>query len=202
MLNKAPNTESAQALRKAHDESAPSMQHTASVPTASALAAPPFSFKALYVRILLRILPGLLSIFHHFSRKIQAEANYLEPGYSFMLKVEGTPLACACIRTEKASFARIAPARIASDVEPGSGLDSSQQGAQTIDYVIAFRSLNFAFACFSGSMSLKDALAQRAFSTRGPNNTGVSLTYMFNALLSIFFGWRTAYRAPKRTAVA
>ena len=71
--------------------------------------------------------------------------------------------------------------------------------AVTIDYVIAFRSLAYAFACFSGNMTLKDALAQRAFSTRGPNDMGVALTYLFTALLKIFFGWRAAYR---RGAVA
>ncbi len=90
------------------------------------------------------------------------------------------------------------PERVARDVEPGSGLTSAQADTVTIDYVIAFCSLAYAFDCFSGGMTLKQALAQRAFSTRGPNNTGVSLTYMFTALLKTFFGWRAAYRTPKR----
>ncbi len=157
-------------------------------------------FKALYVRILLRLLPPLLALLRHPSSKIRAEAEYLEPGYTFMLSVGGTNLSCTCTRTEKGSFKRVPPARIARDVEPGSGLPSSEGSAVTVDYVIAFRSLAYAFDCFSGGMSLKSALAQRAFSTRGPNNTGVSLTYMFTALLKMFFGWRSAYRAPKRKA--
>lgn len=71
---------------------------------------------------------------------------------------------------------------------------SADAQAFTVDYVIAFRSLAYAFACFTGGVTLKAALAQRAFSTRGPNNTGVALTYMFTALLKLFFGWRAAYR--------
>ena len=42
------------------------------------------------------------------------------------------------------------PAAIASDVEPGSGLASADAQAFTVDYVIAFRSLAYAFACFTG----------------------------------------------------
>lgn len=151
----------------------------------------------LYVRILLRLLPFLLSVFRHFSRTIQAEINYLAPGYTFMLTVCDTNLACTCRRTTSGSFRRVSPTMLACDVEPGSGLNSANTLAITVDYVIAFRSLAYAFACFSGGMTLKDALAQRAFSTRGPNNTGVALTYMFTALLKLFFGWRTAYRTPK-----
>ena len=85
-------------------------------------------------------------------------------------------------------------------MEPGSGLPSTDASAVTVDYVIAFRSLAFAFACFSGGETLKEALAERAFSTRGPNDTGVALTYMFTALLKLFFGWRAAYRTPKPLA--
>ena len=109
-------------------------------------------------------------------------------------------LACACRRTASGSFKRVPPAAIASDVEPGSGLASADAQAFTVDYVIAFRSLAYAFACFTGGVTLKAALAQRAFSTRGPNNTGVALTYMFTALLKLFFGWRAAYRTPKPLA--
>lgn len=152
--------------------------------------------QALYVRILLRLLPVLINLFKHVSPKIRAEVDYLEPGYMFMLSVEGTDLSCACRRTASGAFERVPPADIARDVEPGSGLASADAHAVAIDYVIAFRSLAFAFACFTGGMTLKDALAQRAFSTRGPNNTGVALTYMFTALLRMFFGWRAAYRTP------
>lgn len=151
--------------------------------------------KKLYVRILLRLLPLLISVFRHISPKIRAEIDYLASGYTFMLRVEGTNLACACRRMPSGSFKRVAPQDIASDTEPGSGLKSAQPQAISIDYVISFRSNAYAFACFSGGMTLKDALAQRAFSTRGPNNTGVALTYLFTALLRMFFGWRKVYRS-------
>ncbi len=151
-------------------------------------------FQALYVRIMLRMLPHLITLLRHPSRRIQAETNYLPEGYTFMLRVDGTDLSCACQRADTGAFKRVRPTDIARDVEPGSGLASSDPNATYIDYVIAFRSLAYAFACFSGGMTLKDALAERAFSTRGPNNTGVALTYMFTALLKMFFGWRSAYR--------
>lgn len=154
--------------------------------------------QALYVRVLLRLLPLLITVFRHLSPKIRAEIDYLDPGYTFQLSVQGTGLSGTCRRTASGSFKRVAPARIARDVEPGSGLASSDPGAVIVDYVIDFRSLPFAFRCFSGGETLKDALAERAFSTRGPNDTGVALTYLFTALLKMFFGWRAAYRnAPK-----
>ncbi len=156
--------------------------------------------QVLYVRALLRLLPHLINLLRHASRKIQDEADYLKPGYTFMLRVEGTNLACACRRKTSGSFKRVPPTALARDVEPGSGLASADAQAITVDYVIAFRSPAYAFACFSGGMTLKQALAERAFSTRGPNNTGVALTYMFTALLKMFFGWRAAYRTPKPAA--
>ena len=99
-------------------------------------------------------------------------------------------------------FAAVASpaAAIVTALVAGSGLASADAQAFTVDYVIAFRSLAYAFACFTGGVTLKAALAQRAFSTRGPNNTGVALTYMFTALLKLFFGWRAAYRTPKPLA--
>ena len=98
-------------------------------------------FQSLYVRVLLRLLPHLINVFKHVSPKIRAEVDYLEPGYTFMLSVNGTDLACACRRTASGSFKRVPPAAIASDVEPGSGLASADAQAFTVDYVIAFRSL-------------------------------------------------------------
>lgn len=147
-----------------------------------------------YVRVLLRLLPHLITWFRHVSPKIRAEIDYLKPGYTFMVSANGTNLCCVCQTTATGAFKRIKPAQVAHDTEAGSGLPSANPAAQTIDYVIAFRSLAYAFACFSGGTTLKDALAQRAFSTRGPNNTGVALTYLFTALLKLFFGWRKAYR--------
>lgn len=150
--------------------------------------------KKLYVRILLRMLPFLSSNMRYLSNKVQDEIDYLDVGYTYLLEVKGTDLSCVCTKTERGTFRRVPPSDVATDVEPGSGLPSSQDGATTIDYVIAFRSLDYAFACFSGGESLQDALAERAFTTRGPNNTGVSLTYLFTALLRSFFFWRRAYR--------
>lgn len=154
--------------------------------------------QALYVRVLLRLLPLLISVLRHESKRIQAEIDYLAPGCTFKIAVAGTGLSCVCAKTKASSLRRVPPARVARDVEPGSDLPSADPAAQTIDYVIEFRSLAYAFDCFSANMTLKRALAERAFSTRGPNDAGVALTYMFTALLRMFFGWRAAYRAEER----
>ena len=156
--------------------------------------------RTLYVRILLRLLPILVSLFRPLSKRIAAETAYLEPGFTFQLTVQGTSLSCVCRRKPSGGFKRVPPARVARDVEPGSGLASADPSDVTIDYVIAFRSLAYAFDCFSAKMTLSDALAQRAFSTRGPNRAGVARTYMFTALLRMFFGWRGAYRNAPRIA--
>ena len=66
-------------------------------------------FQSLYVRVLLRLLPHLINVFKHVSPKIRAEVDYLEPGYTFMLSVNGTDLACACRRTASGSFKRVPP---------------------------------------------------------------------------------------------
>ena len=50
--------------------------------------------QALYVRVLLRLLPHLITLLRHVSPKIRAEVAYLAPGYTFMLSVRGTDLAC------------------------------------------------------------------------------------------------------------
>lgn len=154
--------------------------------------------QALYVRSLMRMLPLLINIFRHVSPKVQAEIDYLQPGFTFQLSVQGTDLTGTCRRSGKGSFKRVPSTLIARDVEPGSGKPSADPHAATVDYVIDFRSLPFAFRCFSGGELLKEALAERAFSTRGPNDAGVALTYLFTALLKMFFGWRAVYRtAPK-----
>ena len=54
--------------------------------------------RGLYVRVLLRLLPPLLSLFRHVSPKIRAEVGYLKPGYTFQLTVNGTNLSCVCRR--------------------------------------------------------------------------------------------------------
>lgn len=154
--------------------------------------------QALYVRVLLRLLPLLINVFKCASPKVRAEIDYLKPGYTFQLSVQGTDLVGICRRTDAGSFKRVPPSRVARDVEPGSDQPSSDPQAATVDYVIDFRSVPFAFQCFSGGKTLKAALSERAFSTRGPNDTGVALTYMFTALLKMFFGWRKAYRAEPK----
>lgn len=151
--------------------------------------------KAFYVRTLLRMMPFLSSNMRYISRAIQAEIDYLDVGYTYMLRIQGTNLSCVCQKTEKGAFRRVLPSELAPDVEPGSGQPSTEPYVVTVDYVIEFRSLDYAFQCFSGVKTLKEALAERAFTTRGPNNTGVSLTYMFTALLRSFFFWRRAYRS-------
>ncbi len=150
--------------------------------------------KTLYVRMLLGMLPFLINAFKHVSKRIAAEVEYLAPGYTFQLTVEHADLAVVCRKTEKGRFVKVPASRLARDVEPGSGRIGIDPDAVTVDYVIAFRSLDYAFACFSGKMSLKQALAARSFSTRGPNNTGIALTYLFTALLRVFFFWRAPYR--------
>lgn len=147
-----------------------------------------------YVAILLWLLPTLINITKHISSRIKTEIAYLSPGYTFQLKIAHTKLECVCRINEKGSLKRVPHAQRALDVEAGSGLPSVDPHAVTIDYVITFRSLDYAFACFAGQTSLKGALAERAFSTRGANNTGVALTYIFTALLQTFFFWRKAYR--------
>ena len=97
--------------------------------------------QALYVRALLRLLPHLITLLRHVSPRIRAEVAYLAPGYTFRLSVRGTDLTCTCRRTGRGSFERIPPARVARDVEPGSGLASADADAVTVDYVIDFRSL-------------------------------------------------------------
>lgn len=161
---------------------------------ASASEDSPRSFKALYIRILLRLLPHLITFLRHPSSAIRSEVDYLPGNYTFQLTVRGTRLGNVYRREKSGSIRRVPPTAVARDVEPGSGLRSADPDAVTIDYVIEFRSISFAFRCFSGGMTLQDALAQRAFATRGPNDTGVSLTYLFTALLRLFFGWRGAYR--------
>ncbi|MEG0217333.1 MAG: D-alanyl-D-alanine carboxypeptidase [Raoultibacter sp.] len=148
-------------------------QHAKSESGMAALA------KRTYVRALLFALPTLLAAGRCVSKKIRAETAYLAPGYTFALVVAHTDARCLCQKTQTGSWKRIAHA---------------QEDATSVTYMITFRAMQYAFACFSGSLTLQDALAARLFSTRGPNNTGVALTYMFTALLRTFFFWRKAYR--------
>ena len=158
--------------------------------------------QAWYIRILLKLLPLLLNVFRHLSHKIRAEIDYLKPGYTFKLCVEGSNLEGSYRLNEGGTFSSLGKRNTGAKTSRQKGAENDHRKSdaddtdmsQEIDYVIAFRSLPYAFACFSGGATLKEALAQRAFSTRGPNDTGVALTYMFTALLKLFFGIRAAYR--------
>lgn len=155
-------------------------------------------WKTLYVNILLKLLPTLINWGKIVSSRIVTELEYLDDGYAFQLRITGSTLRCTCqFDKKKLKFYRVPLKRQAHDVPAGSGLASLDPHATTIDYVIEFRSLNYAFACFSGGISLKEALAERAFSTRGPNNTGVALTYLFTTILHGFFFWRRPYKKTK-----
>ncbi len=61
------------------------------------------------------------------------------------------------------------------------------------DFVIEFKSTNYAYRVFSGGISLRSATAAHQFSTHGDLKFGVTLVYMFDKVLRTFFGWRPAY---------
>ncbi len=151
--------------------------------------------KSMYLRIILAIMPVLLNIFARLSKKTKDEMNYLFDDCTFEIKVLNTNLCIICSIVAHRSFKKISPKQIATDVEGGSGLATRQFDVKTIDYVITFRSVDYAFHVFSGGCTLPQALAQRAFATRGPNDAGVSLTYIFSEILGFAFGWRKAYRS-------
>ncbi len=150
--------------------------------------------QGVYVSVLCALLPTLLNVCRHICADIQTELDYLPAGFTFKLEVKGTNISCICRKSEQGTFHHISRTNVATDVESGSGIKSNDPTKVNVDYVICFRSLAYAFDTFIGNMSLQAALASRAFSTRGPNDAGVALTYMFTALLEIFFGWRRAYR--------
>lgn len=137
------------------------------------------AFKSLYVGSLLKLLPSLLNAGTVTSAAIRRESEFQEYGYTFALTVRGTDLAIVCRKGATGRWKALVP-------DPAM--------IEAASYCIDFRSLDYAFDCFTGTLSLKDALVARMFTTRGPNDTGVSLTYMFNAVLSGFFGFRSAYK--------
>ena len=136
--------------------------------------------KRSYVGIMLGLVPLLVGAGSRISRSMGAETSRIPEGFSFALKIDGTGQACACLR--KGSGWKRLPAN----------------AADKTDYAIEFHDVDYAFAVFSGRLSLKDALAARLFSTKGSNSLGVALTYMFTILLKTFFFWRAAYRSQQR----
>lgn len=131
--------------------------------------------KRAYVGAMLGLVPLLVKAGAKASGSMREETSRLPEGFSFALRVEGTGQACACERA--GSGWRRLPAKASGKA----------------DYAIEFRDVDYAFAVFSGGLSLKDALAARLFATRGSNSHGVALTYMFTTLLKTFFFWRASY---------
>ena len=127
--------------------------------------------KRLYVSVLLALLPLLVSWGSRLSPAMRRETAYLPEGFSFAVRILGTGQACAARR------------------KPTAGWKRMPKDAR-VDYAIEFRDVDYAFDVFSGGLSLQSALAARLFCTRGPNNDGVALTYLFTRLLHAFFFWR------------
>lgn len=136
--------------------------------------------KRAYVGTMLALVPLLVNIGAKASRSIAQETAQTPEGFSFALVIEGTGQACAC-RHVGSGWKRL-----------------PSESSESVDYAIRFRDVDYAFSVFSGSLSLKDALAARLFSTKGPNSLGVALTYLFTTLLRTFFFWRAAYRGQDR----
>ena len=133
------------------------------------------AWKRLYVSVLMFFLPLLLKVGNLLSKKIRNETTYLGGDFSFALVIDNYPA--------KAVFKQV----------NGSWKNAKTQVLRP-KYTITFRDLDYAYDVFIGNMSLQDALAARLFTTRGPNNAGVSITYLFTVILKAFFGWRKAYR--------
>ncbi|MDO5335685.1 MAG: D-alanyl-D-alanine carboxypeptidase [Coriobacteriia bacterium] len=134
-------------------------------------------FRTFYVKALLFCLPLAVAFFTLISKKARQEHAYLPAGFAFALDVRGFGRGVVLQRTKRnwRSLKKTTP-------------------ASHIDYIIEFRDLDFAFEVFSGSITLKKALAGRLFATYGPNDKGVAITYLFHAILNTLFGWRKAYR--------
>lgn len=131
-------------------------------------------WKRLYVSVLMALLSLLVKLAHAASPKVRAESDYVGEGFTLTLKVDGSPAARSLERT-------------------GSTWRGVAQ-PDSADLVIAFRDLDYAYDVFSGAITLQDALAARLFTTHGPNDKGVAVTYLFTVILKAFFGWRACYR--------
>lgn len=130
-------------------------------------------WKRLYTTILLTILPVVLKVFS-LSKKVRAESAYLQDGFVLKISIMGfsseTSLLCTGKTWKKAS--RTARPNL----------------------TITFRDLDYAYDIFSGALTLKEGLSARLFTTHGPNDKGVAVTYLFAVILKTIFGWRKAYR--------
>lgn len=133
--------------------------------------------KRIYVTLLMTLLPLLTKIANAFSAKVRQEGHYCGNGFTLDLKIDGFDSHCALQRSPH-SWKHL----------------NTKTYEQRPDLVITFRDLDYAFDVFSGGTTLKDALSARLFTTHGPNDKGVSVTYMFTVILHAFFFWRAAYR--------
>ncbi|MGN0301254.1 MAG: hypothetical protein ACI4BI_00060 [Anaerotardibacter sp.] len=131
--------------------------------------------KCLYVSLLLLILPLLLFFGNKISSKIKQETQYLGNQFTFALDITNYGRGVV-LKQENNSWKRL------------------PKSTKDVDYIICFRDLDYAFDVFAGNCSLHQALSARLFSTTGPNNKGVSITYLFMTILKTFFFWRKAYR--------
>ena len=133
--------------------------------------------RTLYIQTLLLFLPMAMRLFTLVSKSARQEHHYLPAGFVFALDIQGL-VRCVVMQRTKHSWKRLRK-----------DLPKDQ-----IDYVIEFRDLDFAYEVFAANLTLKQALAGRLFATQGPNDLGVAMTYLFDAILRTLFFWRQAYR--------
>lgn len=119
------------------------------------------------------LLPLLMTLFSMLSKKAKSETQYLRKGFALKIAITG--------------WSRSKTVRCSTQ-----SWKSGKNATPTL--TIEFRDLDYAFEVFSGSITLQDALAARYFTTHGPNDKGVAVTYLFTVILKAFFGWRISYR--------
>ena len=130
-------------------------------------------WKRFYVSLLLLLLPLLLKVFR-LSKKVRNEGIYVGEGFVLRLTITG--------------FSRSRTLRYKHHTWHGASEDTKPA------LTIAFRDLDYAYDIFSGGITLKEGLSARLFTTHGPNDKGVAVTYLFTVILKTFFFWRSAYR--------
>ncbi len=131
-------------------------------------------WKRFYVCMLLFLLPLVLKIFS-LSQAVRSESKYVGNGFVLALTITG--------------FNHQRFLRYSNDSWHSASRD--EKPALTI----AFRDLDYAYDIFSGAITLKEGLSSRLFTTHGPNDKGVAITYLFTTILKTIFCWRKAYRA-------
>lgn len=130
-------------------------------------------WKRFYVSLLLLLLPVLLKLFR-FSKKVRQEGSFIGEGFVLRLTISGFARQCYLLHTHN------------------TWKHSSQTAKPTL--TISFRDLDYAYDIFSGALTLKEGLSARLFTTHGPNDKGVAVTYLFTVILKTFFFWQNAYR--------